>query len=129
MPLLPIRPYYSHPLRWEIKNRDSMRQKQRSGPFESGKALAFAFAVGFLPWNVLYNPENPTATAIRKSNGTHSVSPTAHSHFLICHFLNFHFISVPPTHPRTTHGVVFQSRALNLFLGEYVTTVNQNWLV
>uniref|UniRef100_UPI001E5A8312 hypothetical protein n=1 Tax=Paenibacillus polymyxa TaxID=1406 RepID=UPI001E5A8312 len=32
---------------------------ERSGPFESGEAVAFAFAEGFLPINVLSNPRIP----------------------------------------------------------------------
>lgn len=32
---------------------------ERSGPFESGEAVVFAFAVGFLPINVLSNSRIP----------------------------------------------------------------------
>ncbi|MBP1172772.1 hypothetical protein JOE49_000024 [Paenibacillus sp. PvR133] len=40
--------------------------------FESGEAQAFAFAMGFYPLKGLYNPENPVATAIVRSNHSHS---------------------------------------------------------
>ncbi|MNW35914.1 hypothetical protein D3C74_129170 [compost metagenome] len=44
----------------------------RSVEFESGEAQAFALAMGFYPLKGLYHPVNPVATAIIRSNHSHS---------------------------------------------------------